>query len=104
MPLPGITEPFRLHDAMNEDGRRHDVFRIDGTHWNDFFHFGDGRFGGHCHDELGNLTYRLAARNFNPIMAMAAKTTIAEVEENVPVGSNNPENVMNTAIFVHRIL
>src|SRR2546427_8974141 len=52
MPLPGITEPFRLHDAMNEDGRRHDVFRIDGTHWNDFFHFGDGRFGGHGHDGI----------------------------------------------------
>src|SRR5580704_10888166 len=35
-------------------------------------------------DELGNLTYRLAAQNFNPIMAMAAKTTIVEVEEIVP--------------------
>ena len=55
-------------------------------------------------DELGNLTYRLAARNFNPIMAMAAKTTIAEVEEIVPVGSIDPENVMTPAIFVHRIV
>jgi 3-oxoacid CoA-transferase A subunit len=55
-------------------------------------------------DELGNLTYRLAARNFNPIMAMAAKTTIAEVEEIVPVGSIGPENVMTPAIFVHRIV
>jgi 3-oxoadipate CoA-transferase, alpha subunit len=35
-------------------------------------------------DELGNLMYRLAAQNFNPIMAMAAKTTIIEVEENGP--------------------
>jgi len=55
-------------------------------------------------DELGNLTYRLAAQNFNPIMAMAAKTTIAEVEEIVPVGAIDPESVMTPAIFVHRIV
>jgi 3-oxoacid CoA-transferase A subunit len=55
-------------------------------------------------DELGNLTYRLAARNFNPIMAMAAKTTIVEVEEIVPVGSIDPENVITPAIFVHRVV
>ncbi len=55
-------------------------------------------------DELGNLTYRLAARNFNPIMAMAAKTTIVEVEDIVPIGSIDPESVMTPAIFVHRIV
>jgi 3-oxoadipate CoA-transferase alpha subunit len=55
-------------------------------------------------DELGNLTYRLAARNFNPIMAMAAKTTIVEVDEIVPLGSIEPENVITPAIFVHRIV
>src|ERR1700730_18541126 len=55
-------------------------------------------------DGLGNLTYRLAARNFNPIMAMAAKTTIVEVEEIVPVGAVEPENVVTPAIFVHRIV
>jgi len=55
-------------------------------------------------DPLGNLTYRLAARNFNPIMAMAAKTTIVEVEEIVPVGAIDPENVITPAIFVHRIV
>jgi 3-oxoacid CoA-transferase A subunit len=55
-------------------------------------------------DELGNLTYRLAAQNFNPIMAMAAKTTIVEVEEIVPAGSIDPESVMTPAIFVHRIV
>ena len=55
-------------------------------------------------DELGNLTYRLAARNFNPIMAMAAKVTIVEVDEIVPVGSIPPENVITPAIFVHRIV
>jgi 3-oxoacid CoA-transferase A subunit len=55
-------------------------------------------------DELGNLTYRLAARNFNPIMAMAANTTVVEVEEIVPVGAIGPENVVTPAIFVHRIV
>jgi 3-oxoadipate CoA-transferase, alpha subunit len=55
-------------------------------------------------DELGNLTYRLAARNFNPIMAMAATTTIVEVDQIVPVGSIKPEHVVTPAIFVHRIV
>lgn len=55
-------------------------------------------------DELGNLTYRLAARNFNPIMAMAARITIVEAEEIVPVGAIDPENVITPAIFVHRIV
>lgn len=55
-------------------------------------------------DELGNLTYRLAARNFNPIMAMAAATTIVEVDEIVPIGSIPPEHVVTPAIFVHRIV
>ena len=55
-------------------------------------------------DELGNLTYRLAARNFNPIMAKAAKFTIVEVEEIVPVGAIPPEDVITPAIFVHRIV
>jgi 3-oxoacid CoA-transferase A subunit len=55
-------------------------------------------------DELGNLTYHLAARNFNPIMAMAASTTIVEVDEIVSVGSIEPENVITPAIFVHRIV
>jgi 3-oxoacid CoA-transferase A subunit len=55
-------------------------------------------------DELGNLTYRLAARNFNPIMAMAAKVTIVEADEIVPVGAIEPENVITPAIFVHRIV
>jgi len=55
-------------------------------------------------DELGNLTYRLAARNFNPIMAMAAATTIVEVDEIVPVGAIRPEHVVTPAIFVRRIV
>jgi 3-oxoadipate CoA-transferase alpha subunit len=55
-------------------------------------------------DPLGNLTYRLAARNFNPIMAMAATTTIVETEAIVPIGAIDPEIVITPAIFVHRIV
>src|SRR5271168_851909 len=55
-------------------------------------------------DELGNLTYRLSARNFNPVMATAATTTIAEVEQVVAVGAIDPEHVITPAIFVHRVV
>ena len=55
-------------------------------------------------DELGNLTYRLAARNFNPVMAMAAKTTIVEVDKILPVVAIDPELVVTPARFIHRIV
>lgn len=55
-------------------------------------------------DTLGNLVYEGTARNFNPIMAMAAKYTIVEVEEIVPVGSISPEEVITPFIFVDAIV
>lgn len=58
----------------------------------------------HRADAMGNLIYRKAARNFNPIMATAAVTTIAEVEEIVPVGSLDPETIVTPSIFVDRIV
>jgi len=51
-------------------------------------------------DEQGNLTYRMAARNFNPLMAMAASTTIVQVSTIVTPGSIDPENVITPGIFV----
>jgi 3-oxoacid CoA-transferase subunit A len=54
-------------------------------------------------DQDGNLVYRETARNFNPLMAMAGKVTIAEVEELVPAGELNPDTVHTPGIFVHRI-
>lgn len=54
-------------------------------------------------DTAGNLIYRLTARNFNPIMAMAGKITIAEVEELVPAGELDPDHIHTPGIFVHRI-
>jgi 3-oxoacid CoA-transferase subunit A len=54
-------------------------------------------------DAMGNLVYRKTARNFNPMMATAAKITIAEVEELVPVGSLEPDSVITPGIYVKRI-
>ena len=54
-------------------------------------------------DEAGNLIFRSTARNFNPLMAMAGKITIAEVEELVPAGELNPDHIHTPGIYVHRI-
>ena len=54
-------------------------------------------------DTAGNLVFKAAARNFNPMMAMAGKITIAEVEELVPVGTLDPNTVHTPGIFVQRI-
>lgn len=54
-------------------------------------------------DTMGNLVFRKAARNFNPLAAMAGKITIAEVEELVPVGSIEPDQVHLPGIYVKRI-
>lgn len=51
-------------------------------------------------DRAGNLVYRRAARNFNPLMATAAKTVIAEVERIVDIGKIDPDEVMTPGIFV----
>ena len=55
-------------------------------------------------DRWGNLTYRMTARNFGPVMAMAAKTTVATVHEIVPLGSLDPEAVVTPGIFVQRVV
>ncbi len=54
-------------------------------------------------DTHGNLIYKETARNFNPMMAMAGKLTIAEVEELVPAGELDPDMIHTPGIFVHRI-
>jgi 3-oxoacid CoA-transferase subunit A len=55
-------------------------------------------------DHEGNLIYRLTARNFNPMMATAGKVTVAEVEEIVPTGSLDANDIHTPGIFVQRIL
>jgi 3-oxoacid CoA-transferase subunit A len=54
-------------------------------------------------DTEGNLVFKATARNFNPMMAMAGKITIAEVEELVPAGTLNPNEIHTPGIFVQRI-
>jgi 3-oxoacid CoA-transferase subunit A len=54
-------------------------------------------------DKLGNLIYKETARNFNPLMAMAGKITIAEVEELVEPGEIDPNFIQTPGIYVHRI-
>ena len=55
-------------------------------------------------DRWGNLVYRKTARNFGPIMASAAKCTIVQVREIVPLGALDPEAIVTPGIFVHRVV
>ncbi len=55
-------------------------------------------------DARGNLVYRKTARNFNPMMATAGKVCIAEVEDIVPVGSLDPDNIHTPGIYVDRVV
>ncbi|WP_428924864.1 3-oxoacid CoA-transferase subunit A [Marinibacterium sp. SX1] len=59
---------------------------------------------GELGDPFGNLTYRLAGRNFNPLMCMAAETTIAQVRQLVEPGGIEPENVITPGIFVDGVV
>lgn len=58
----------------------------------------------HLGDRMGNLTYRMAARNFNPLMCMAAATTIAQVTRIVSPGEIGPETVITPGIFVQGVI
>jgi 3-oxoadipate CoA-transferase alpha subunit len=58
----------------------------------------------HRSDGLGNLVYRKTARNFGPIMAAAASTTVVQVDEVVPVGAIDPEHVITPCLYVDRVV
>lgn len=58
----------------------------------------------HTADEAGNLVYRKTGRNFGPIMATAARLTVAEVTRTVPVGALDPESVVTPGIYVDRVV
>jgi len=58
----------------------------------------------HKADRWGNLVYRKTARNFGPVMAMGARTTVAEVNEVVALGALDPEAIVTPGIFVQRIV
>jgi 3-oxoacid CoA-transferase subunit A len=55
-------------------------------------------------DAAGNLVFRRTSRNFSPLMCMAAKVTIAEVEHLVPIGDIDPDQVHTPGIFVQRVI
>jgi 3-oxoadipate CoA-transferase alpha subunit len=55
-------------------------------------------------DRWGNLTFRMAARNFGPVMATASKCTIATVHDVVELGKMDPESIVTPGIFVSRIV
>ena len=57
-----------------------------------------------CGDRWGNLTYRKAARNFGPVMAMAARRTVASVYSVVPLGQLDPEHIVTPGIFVSHVV
>jgi len=58
----------------------------------------------HHGDRWGNLVYRKTARNFGPLMAMAARCAIVQVESVVPLGELDPEAVVTPGIFVQRVV
>ena len=55
-------------------------------------------------DRWGNLTYRMSARNFGPVMATAAKTTVATVHEVVELGTLDPEAIVTPGIYVSHVV
>lgn len=57
-----------------------------------------------CADAMGNLVFNKTARNFGPVMATAATTTIVQVDEVVPVGTLDPETVVTPCIYVDRVV
>jgi 3-oxoacid CoA-transferase subunit A len=78
------------------DGRRHVLERAIRTDW--------AIVKAWRGDRLGNLQYRLTARNFNPLCAMAGQTTVAEVEELVEVGQIAPDHIDTPGIYVQHIV
>ncbi|MGI3776529.1 MAG: CoA transferase subunit A [Janthinobacterium lividum] len=82
------TRSFNGHDHIMETGLRADLAVI---------HAWRG-------DPEGNLVYRMAARNFNPVMATSADITVAEIEELVPQGSLDPDAIVTPGIFVQRMI
>jgi 3-oxoadipate CoA-transferase alpha subunit len=58
----------------------------------------------HQADEMGNLVYRRTARNFNPVMATAATTSVVQVDRVVPLGSLDPEAIVTPSLYVDRVV
>ena len=92
--------------AKNPDGTARETREIDGKHYvlEMPIHADIALIKAEAGDRWGNLTYRKAARNFGPVMAMAARKTIATVHEIVELGSLDPESIVTPGIFVQSIV
>ncbi len=92
--------------AKNNDGSLKETREINGRHYVlEFPIYGDlALIKAERGDRWGNLTYRMAARNFGPVMATACKKTVATVHEIVELGELNPEHIITPGIFVHQIV
>lgn len=97
---------FGTELARNADGSAKETRRIDGKDYvfETPLHGDVALIRAETGDRWGNLCYRKAARNFGPVMAMAAKRTIATVHEIVELGRLDPESIVTPGIFVSRIV
>ncbi|MFT4194874.1 3-oxoacid CoA-transferase subunit A [Ottowia sp.] len=97
---------FGTELAKNADGSPKETRRIDGRdHVLEYPIHGDvALIKAERGDRWGNLTYRKAARNFGPVMATAAKFTVASVHELAELGALDPESIVTPGIFVRRIV
>lgn len=92
--------------AKNADGSAKETREINGRHYVlEMPIYGDvALIKAEKGDRWGNLTYRMAARNFGPVMAAAAKKTVATVHEVVELGALDPESIVTPGIFVHQVV
>jgi 3-oxoadipate CoA-transferase alpha subunit len=92
--------------AKNPDGSSKETREINGKHYVlEYPIYGDvGLIKAERGDRWGNLTYRMTARNFGPVMAAACKTTVASVHEIVELGELDPETIVTPALFVSKIV
>jgi 3-oxoacid CoA-transferase A subunit len=101
--LGGILTPTGLGTVVQKDK---EVINVDGCDYllEKPIHGDFALIRGYKADTLGNLIYSKTARNSNPIMAMAGKCTIAEVDEIVEAGALNPEEIITPGVFVNYIV
>jgi len=97
---------FGTELAKNSDGSPKETREINGIQYVlEYPIYGDvALIKAECGDRWGNLMYRMAARNFGPVMATAAKQTIATVHEIRELGALDPENIVTPGIFVSKIV
>jgi len=101
--VPAFYTPTAAHTELGE-GKETRIFN-ERVHLLEHAITGDYAFiKAHRADRWGNLVYRKTQRNFNPVMATAAKITIAEVDEIVEVGEIDPETIVTPSVYVHRLV